>query len=334
MSFSDFFQGTPVQPPQHNPEPPGFELIRDLLMRKAFGLQSDPYGYMAQQPAGFSTGLINAPAFGGGNTPGYPTATTSGGGGGWGQGGRQPRVVTRPVGHMDGALVPGARVPISVRSGAAGRNTGNTGSQAPHDAALQRMLGSTPRSSYDGCGQTHYDGVPGDPGYTPPAANPTHAPWAPGAPTHPLQSVLDAMQNHMPVGATHAYNDFEGQHRWADPRMAGRMGQFGSQHTFGGYGSNGEISPFMAQNGLQGQAGQRWGRPNDSVAAGVYDNLMRRNGGHGPSGFGGYSMSPAAAPPPATPPPARDPRHINRQSHATIPQNRIPSDPYHQNPLS
>ena len=68
--FTDFFQPTPIPGPRPA-EPPGFDLLRDMLLRKIFSLQANPYGLSgqtAQNPMGgphpfFSTGPnMNAPA--------------------------------------------------------------------------------------------------------------------------------------------------------------------------------------------------------------------------------------------------------------------------------
>ena len=130
--YTDLFQPQ-RQPPPRPVEPAGYDVIRDLLMRKMFELQSNPYGAGAMQ--GFSNGLLPNAAMGGGNTPGYgqssggvPGAPGSGGGfpgggGGGGMGGGMGG--GRPGGGMPQILPPrpvhgdfkaGTRVPLHANS--------------------------------------------------------------------------------------------------------------------------------------------------------------------------------------------------------------------------
>lgn len=319
MSFTDFFQPQQAPPPQHVPEPAGFDLIRDLLMRKAFGLQADPY--TGASPAGFSTGLINAPAFpGGGNVPGYPTSTTSGptpggGPGGWGPGaGRQTRIVNRPVG-----LPPGSRVPINAggspsssgqMSGMAGGGLQSAGGSGDLGSLLAAMLGGAQGRSYD-AHHGHHQPQPSQP--LPPPGQTSFQQQHGG----PL-GLGESWAQRLGMTGANVQTQYGAMHPNAAPRLMqgnwqGGGGGIGGSHTFMTYDSQGNMVPIAEQNGLQGQAGKLWGRPNDPQAAAAYDHYMRLSaGGHGAAGFGGFRGGSPAPMPPTQPPNSTEGRWPSR----------------------
>jgi hypothetical protein len=144
-----FFDRPPIQQTP-NPEPPGFDLLRDMLMRRAFELNANPYGLSPNyqgpspwQPGGRGafnpyTGGYGGPRMGGGM--GMGDGMGSGGGGSMGPLGRPPG------GNRSG---PGA--------GAGGRMT-PLGSGGSLSGMMGRMGGRRPMARGRGG-----PGVPGGP---------------------------------------------------------------------------------------------------------------------------------------------------------------------------
>ncbi len=166
-------------------EPPGWNLLRDLMMRKIFNLQASPYGYDPSQgqsmqsllPTG-GRGTFNpySGGYGGGAGDAGGGGGLVGGGMGGGMGGPSPRVKYEDQGEQKPPMVLGRdRMPV-VPPGPAGGGMGNPtpGGSSPMRPGQQAQQQSGQASSGGFQG-----GRRGDNGTQKPKANPPEW-WEPG----------------------------------------------------------------------------------------------------------------------------------------------------------
>ena len=190
-----FFDQQPIPAPRPVPEPPGYDLIREILTRKIFDMQESPLGGYTATPGLIDTqamhlnegqpqiplGVFGSP---GGGPPQPPTGG-GGLGGGRGYGGGTRVISGRPVADMDpntGYSSPAGpqRPPVPDRSRSGGTDILRLlagilgGSRQPRNVsrfdgvpAGTRVALQSPRTFYDGAPGSNLNSIWGQSGWRP-----------------------------------------------------------------------------------------------------------------------------------------------------------------------
>jgi len=269
-TLGSFFSRQQI-PQQPNPEPPGFNLLRDMLMRRAFQLNQNPYGLspQGQQNAWMMGSRQPFNPYGSFGAQ-YGMGGVGGGQGGWGGGGMGGpggagglqgllQMLLQRMGQQGQGGMPGRGAPINVpfrpQIGDGGPPLGGpppvtTMPMQPQPGGQQRFLptpvdrgvntasgGGSPIPSvrYDG---TQYDGAELPP--TDPAGPAAAQPWMPGG-GNPAEAAYLRNTGRAPTTAAMPTGGANPMGFWNNNYgPVGNTGIIGAGHTLARFGQGGQ----------------------------------------------------------------------------------------------